>query len=282
MIRETVARIVAAVTLLAGLAGCEREPEAPPPLKLYVLDCGRLMLDDVSMFGLENSETPVRELFVPCYLIEHSKGRLLWDGGLPLSAAGKGEIEVRPGAKMVYERSLVDQLAELELSPLDINLVAFSHFHFDHVGAANLFPHAELLIQRAEHDAAFADSPLEIFDPRLYDKLRDAPKRFLDGDVDVFGDGHVAIISAPGHTPGHQVLLLNLKQFGPLVLSGDLYHFAESRELRRVPEFNVDPEQTLASMDKVESLIESLNATLWIEHELALAQGLKKSPQFYQ
>ena len=77
-------------------------------------------------------------------------------------------------------------------------------------------------------------------------------------------------------------MLVNLSETGPVVLSGDLYHFEESRAWRRVPTFNVDAEQTLASMDKLERLLEETGATLWIEHNLELANELRKAPGFYE
>jgi hypothetical protein len=82
--------------------------------------------------------------------------------------------------------------------------------------------------------------------------------------------------------PGHQVLFLDLEATGPIVLSGDLYHFPESRKLRRVPQFDLNREQALASMDRVEAFLEEKAAELWIEHDLAFAQGLRKSPEFYE
>jgi N-acyl homoserine lactone hydrolase len=65
------------------------------------------------------------------------------------------------------------------------------------------------------------------------------------------------------------------------VLSGDLDHFAVSRQLRRVPPFNADADQTTASMRRVESLLEETQATLWIEHELAEFERLKHAPAYY-
>jgi glyoxylase-like metal-dependent hydrolase (beta-lactamase superfamily II) len=180
---------------------------------------------------------------------------------------------------MSYARSLVDQLAEMGLSPADVDRVAFSHMHFDHVGAANRFPHATLLIQRPEYEAAFLRAETsEVFDPSLYAELADAPRELLAGDHDVFGDGRVKILSAPGHTPGHQVLWVDLDERGPVVLAGDLYHFRASRELRRVPRFNADPEQTLASMERIEAIVRETGAELWIEHDLALAEALRLAP----
>jgi glyoxylase-like metal-dependent hydrolase (beta-lactamase superfamily II) len=251
-------------------------------VKLYVFDCGRISFDDVSAFGLSNEETDVRQLFVPCYLIEHDAGRLLWDAGLPLDIIGQGKVESRPGVAMWYDNSLLDQMAAMGIAPGDVDFAAFSHMHYDHVGAANAFKGSTILIQTTEYVAAFEhaeDNP--VFNPALYAELENAERISLNGDHDVFGDGSVKIISAPGHTPGHQTLLLELDNFGPLMLSGDLYHFKASRALRRTPEFNTDAAETLRSMDKVEAIVEATGATFWIEHNQALADTLNMAPAYY-
>ena len=264
-----------ALGLLSGVA-----QSAP---KLYVFDCGLLSFEDVSRFSVENHETDVRQMFVPCYLIEHEEGLLLWDAGLPIDIAGRGPVDRRPGTWIRYDVSIVDQLASMNLAPADIDYLAVSHMHFDHAGGVEPFAGSTLLIQQAEYEAAFqrADQ-ISGYEPPLYSALEDSERVLLNGDHDVFSDGTVRIISTPGHTPGHQVLLVDLAETGPIVLSGDLYHFEESRAWRRVPTFNVDAEQTLASMDKVERLLEETGATLWIEHNLELANGLRKAPDFYE
>ena len=250
--------------------------------KLYIFDCGYLRFSDITAFNLSNDDTDVREMFVPCYLIEHERGTLLWDGGLPLALAGQPSYTDEQGMTVEYKRSLLVQLDDLGYSPEKIDKIAFSHFHFDHVGAAHAFFQSQLLIQKTEYDAAFKyadENPF--FAPSLYNKLKNNPIRILNGDHDVFDDGSVMIISAPGHTPGHQTLLVNLEKTGKIMLSGDLYHFEFSRTYQRTPEFNTDKAQTLRSMEKVEKLLESLDATLWIEHSMALAKSLKKSPEYY-
>lgn len=245
-------------------------------LKLSVFDCGQLTFPDVSAFGLSNEETPVRELFVPCYLIQHDEQLMVWDAGLPLTEVGQTDGNSR------YEKSFLDQLADMDITPSDIDLVAFSHMHYDHVGAANAFTDSTLLIQETEAIAAFEhpeDNP--VFRAELYNELRNVNRRSLHGDYDVFGDGSVRIISAPGHTPGHQALYLNLSNYGPLILSGDLYHFEASRALRRTPVFNTNVEETLNSMDKIEELLVTSGATFWIEHSKQLAESLNLAPAFY-
>jgi glyoxylase-like metal-dependent hydrolase (beta-lactamase superfamily II) len=180
------------------------------------------------------------------------------------------------------DRTFSEQLAELGLDMGSFDYMAYSHMHFDHIGVANEVQGATLIIQKAEYDAAFADSvDLPGFIPALYEGLRDAERIVLEGDYDVFGDGSVRILSAPGHTPGHQVLFVDLENTGPVILSGDLYHFAISRQQRRVPAFNFDADTTLESMDRVEAFLVNKSANMWIEHELAWFEQLKKAPSFY-
>ena len=248
--------------------------------KLYLFDCGILYFDDIEMFNLKDDETAVRELFVPCYLVEHDKGRLFWDGGLPLSVAEADEPVALEGGTMAYQRSVIDQLADMNIVPSDVEYAAFSHLHFDHVGVANAFSESNVLMQKAEWDAAFGGGS-EFVDSTHFDQLKNAELTLLDGDHDVFGDGSVRIIYTPGHTPGHQALLVNLSNTGPVILSGDLYHFRANRSLRRAPTFNFDAAMTLESMDRVEALIKETGATLWIEHDKALADTLKRAPEFY-
>ena len=256
-------------------------------LKLYVFECGRLRFDTVANFGVNDDETNVRELVVPCYIVDHPEGRMLWDGGLPSSIKydvdGRDENGWVGNAKLQY--TLAEQIVsaglEFDLSSLDY--MAFSHIHYDHVGVANEMSGATWLVQRGDYEAAFAE-PITVpaVQPELLTNLRDADRLILDGDHDVFGDGRVRLISAPGHTPGHQVLFLDLEWAGPLVLSGDLYHFRISRDDRRVPVFNVDPEMSLQSMDKVEAFVAEQGAMFWIEHDLALFQTLQTAPRYYE
>ncbi len=248
--------------------------------KLYVFDCGVIAMADITMFNLSNDETDVRELFVPCYLVEHEKGRLFWDGGLPKPMAdAPGEMMIA-GGKVRYERWIIDQLADMGVGIGDIEFAAYSHLHFDHAGAANFLTESRVLMQRAEWDAAF-NVENEFIDTSLVDQIPEENVQLLDGDYDVFGDGSVQIVYAPGHTPGHQTLLIDLENTGPVLLSGDLYHFRENRSLRRPPHFNFDREMTLKAMDKVEAVLKETGATLWIEHDQALADTLNKAPDFY-
>ena len=284
-LKRTFAILMASLLVSCGSQKPSTTDEvADIPLRLYVFDCGRITFEDVTAFSVANDETEVRELAVPCYIVEHAKGRLLWEGGLPSKVAETDGWVGEGNMRQSLERTFAEQLTALGLDMASFDFAAFSHTHFDHIGVANEVEGATLLIQRAEYDAAFGseeDARAMYFDPDLYSNLRNAEIQVLDGDHDLFGDGSVRLLASPGHTPGHQSLFLDLAKTGPIVLSGDLYHFRLSREQKRVPTFNFDTEQTLASMNRIEALVEQAGAQLWIEHELASFDSLLKAPSYY-
>ena len=116
------------------------------------------------------------------------------------------------------------------------------------------------------------------FIPSLYASMPDNPIEIVDGDHDLFGDRSVQIISTPGHTPGHQSLLVRLRETGPVVLSGDVAHFQENFRYRRVPSFNADHAQTLRSMDRIDALLQAEGAVLWINHDAGQSAAIPHAP----
>ena len=255
-------------------------------VQLYVFNCGDFRFPSVENFSIGDDETTVRELVVPCYIINHPRGTLLWDGGLPSATANISGWQRDPetGVQVRMQQTLQSQLLDMDLGfdLTSINLAAFSHIHYDHVGVANELTNAKWLVQRGDYEVVAKGGTVPAYDPALLAEIKKRPTQVLDGDYDVFGDGKVRLISATGHTPGHQVLYVELADFGPLMLSGDLYHFRLSRDQRRVPMFNVDKNQTLEAMDKVEALVAETGATFWIEHDAALFETLKLAPNFYR
>ena len=180
----------------------------------------------------------------------------------------------------VVKRTLRAQFDELNIDPSTIELVAFSHLHSDHTGNGTMFSNAQWLIQETEFEAGFAaDAREHFFDPDTYAVLKSRAVK-LNGAHDVFGDGSVVILSAPGHTPGHQVLFLNLPNYGPLILSGDLWHTEKNYSGSVVPSFNFDREQTLKSMKRIEAILSEKRATLWIEHDKDQYPDVPLAPGF--
>lgn len=150
----------------------------------------------------------------------------------------------------------------------------------DRFGNANAFAGTAIWLTRnAQYDAAFRDGALEIgFDTSTYGELKDGPVEMIAGDYDLFGDGSVIILSAPGHTAGHQLLFVDLAEYGPIVLSGDLYHLKESREKGLVPGFNFDRDMTLKSMARIEAFIANRGARMIIQHSIEDYNALPHAP----
>ena len=248
-----------ALGVLAALVSLS--PSAPSGAdRLYVLDCGWARVADQSRLSPGVNVGVPLDISDSCYLVRHPKGWLLWDTGYPDALASRPDGERTPdGAFHRYRtKTLVAQLAEIGVKPADVRYVAISHTHPDHVGNVDLFPAAEVLIERAEREWAFAQK-----DPPFSRERRVVD---LDGDRDVFGDGSVVILSTPGHTPGHASLVVHLPKTGFVVLSGDLAHTQENWDLRRVPARNVDPAKSVESMQRVAELLAAKHAQLWINH----------------
>ena len=276
--RRAVRRAVTAAALaLAVLAPPAPGVDAAGIQKLYVLDCGQNVGKDQSRWSPGVNEGKPIEFSNTCYLIRHHKGLLLWDTGVPDAVAAMPDGMVVASGAITYRRTrtLAAQLAEIGVTPAQVTYLAVSHTHGDHMGNLGLFPSSTVLIQGAEYEWAMAGAGKPAFAPTQTITR-------LAGDHDVFSDGTVSILSTPGHTPGHQSLLVVLPKTGTLILSGDAVHFEDNWTHRRVPSMNVNREQTLASLQRIASLLETRKAQLWINHDKAQSATLRYSPAFYE
>jgi N-acyl homoserine lactone hydrolase len=272
---------VAAICLVPSIAQ-QRRPDPPPSPRLYVFDCGVIKGLPVTSFGFKEGEVPARDMVVPCYMITHPRGVLMWDVGLipdrDLDANGKYSKR-----NSTVTKSLKSQMAAVGYSAADVTYLALSHYHSDHTANANDFAGATWLARQEEIDPMFSEKPPGIVEQAHFNKLKDAKKIILKTDEhDVFGDGSVIIKSAPGHTPGHQVLLVKLKQTGPILVAGDLYHLPEEGTMNRFPTFEFNKEQSAAARKDIDMYLKKTGAQIWIEHDAATYAKLKKSPAFYE
>ena len=244
--------------------------------RLYILNCGEGVAGDISRWSPGVNEGKSMDFVDNCYLIKHAQGWFLWDTGIPdaVAAMPNGLAPADPKA-ITWRRpkTLAAQLDQLGVKPSDIKAIAVSHTHPDHIGNVELFPAAMLYVQKAEYDWPGTNNA-----PRF---KAEHPVTKLEGDRDVFGDGSVTILSTPGHTPGHQSLLVKLPNTGAVVLTGDAVHFRDNWDNRRVPSLNASKEQTLASMQRIADMLTREKAQLWINHDKAQRDGLKLSPDFY-
>ena len=258
------------------------QPAQPAPraeLSLWRLDCGDFEFHDYNRFFSDTSEyaSGSKRLVGSCYLIRHGDTYMLWDAGIP------GAIASQPMRNPVLNADLrsriVDQLARINVRPDQVTILGLSHYHFDHTGQAADFAHARLIMGAGDLAALRGNAPGVPRGDALAPWLREgASVTEARGDVDVFEDGSVVMLNLPGHTPGHYALLVRLAS-GPVMLTGDLYHFTEQVERRGLPPFNTSRAETLASMDRFDRLARNLRARVIIQHEPADVGKLPAFPE---
>ncbi|MFZ6642365.1 N-acyl homoserine lactonase family protein [Undibacterium sp. TC4M20W] len=248
-------------------------------VKLYALDCGRVEMTDMDFLADDGSLKGVPgKSVVPCFVIRHPRGDLMWDTGLPDSTRDKTPA---PGAafRFTLKQTLSQQLALIGLSPAGFKYVSFSHLHFDHAGNGNLFAGSTWIVDKNELKNAFSATAKQRGESVHYDKLKSTRKIIMPAQrpFDVFGDGTVTIHHAPGHTAGHTILLIKTAASGAVLLTGDLWIVKESQERRLIPIYNFSKTQTLQSMDYAEALASKNKARIIRQHVI---EDFDKLPVF--
>lgn len=239
--------------------------------RMYVINCGENHAKDVSRWTPGVNVGKPQVFSNHCYLIKHARGWMLWDTGNAdrLAAMPNGLTNPAGTITAFMKKPLAESLKEIGVAPGDIRHLATSHSHGDHVGNVGLFTAATLYVQRGEY-------------PLMPEQVRGNPGMILDGDYDVFGDGTVVIKSAPGHTPGHQALMVRLPKTGPVILSGDMVHLQYSWTYRVVPSFNSDVQQSMSTIDRMKAFAQQSGAQLWINHDAESNAKIPKAPAFVQ
>lgn len=248
-------------TLLSAAAAAQE-------VTLTRLDCGS-GANDPRRFSDTFAYTETTKPFTfSCYLIRHGSDLMVWDTGyLPGSV---------PNAT---NKPLADLLKQASVNPDDVKHVGISHFHADHTGQLAPLKNATLLIGKGDWDGITATPPMAGANARgfaewIAEKRKVEP---LTADKDVYGDGSVMVLRTPGHTPGHSMLLVRLKEMGPVLLSGDAVHFIENYTGVGVPGFNFDRAQSVASIQRIQEIQKNLKATLIIQHD---PRDIDKLPAF--
>ena len=282
---QRVSRWFVGLALCTTLASCALQRSAD--LRLYVLDCGYMDMTEWPQFrqlyGVPKSAVAVAGQANPCFLVINNGKSLLWDAGLA-DATPRESTLTEFGVKFAMPNKLKAQMEALGVPPSELDYFAISHLHFDHVGNWAYFKNVETLLQRAEWTAATRPGQDGIgYDKNIIEGIGEYQQlNLLDGDHDVFGDGLVTLISTPGHTEGHQVMVVKLADHGPVIISGDAIHFAEELKHHVLPTFNVNAARSKATIQQLLDLQASLDGELWIQHDPVQHRDRKIAPEFYR
>jgi len=213
---------------------------SPVTVRVRPLECGWLESD---AGGMVTGQTGRMRVPVPAFVVEHPHGTLVFDTGMHPEVM-VSTVRLKETAPL-FDISLTDewllpaQLASAEVDPSTVTHVAVSHLHFDHAGGLCGVPNARMLVQHDEWEAAFNPGLVEfgVFNPDDFDIGLDRVE--LDGEHDVFGDGSVRLVPTPGHTHGHQSLLVEDR----LLLVGDACYCRLALDLDALPPFAADADR---------------------------------------
>ena len=226
-------------------------------------------------FSAETTQIPIA-----AYLVRTTDGNVLFDTGLSPRAL-PGLLRTDPLARFEEADLLVNRLDALGLRPDDVDLVVLSHLHYDHAGGAELFPKSELIVQKDEY--AYAHYPASFFAGFYYRKNFDLPGyrwRLLDGDTELAPG--LTVLRSDGHTPGHQSLLVQLPQTGPVILAGDACYWQEHVEHERVPGVVWNPTLTLHSIKRLKTLARLTGSRIFPGHDPAFWRSVNQDPAGYR
>jgi glyoxylase-like metal-dependent hydrolase (beta-lactamase superfamily II) len=209
-------------------------------VRVRPLACGWLTADAA---GMVSGTTGRMRMPVPAFLVEHERGTMVFDAGMHPELMERTD-RLRHTAEMFEldyapEATLAAQLAKAGCDAAEVPLAAVSHLHFDHCGGLVGVPNARVLVQQQEWDAAFEAGLVEfgVFNPDDFDIGHD--RVLLDGEHDVFGDGSVVLVPTPGHTKGHQSLLVENR----MLLVGDACYCRLALDRDALPAFAADAER---------------------------------------
>jgi len=237
---------------------------------------------------------------INAYVIEHSKGLVLFDTGQ--DRASVTDSSYFPGGFVGYlydrltrfhigeEDTLVAQLGTLGYSTNDVNLAILSHLHEDHIGGLPELTKTDLLVANAEWGELSKAAPeargflrkhIEI--PGLkwrqigFDSTDDPSLAPFTKSLDVMGDGSLVLLPTPGHTAGSMSLLVRRGKKSPLLLVGDLTYGADILERGKIPGVGVK-QQLRASSESVLALKQHIpDLVVLPAHDPTAAQRLLES-----
>ena len=220
---------------------------------------------------------------VPGYLIQTDDGiNVVIDTGYAAEFLEMARQPGFPGMAIHDAVPITDHLAALGVAPEDVRYLIATHLDPDHAGAHDAFPNAEIVVQRAHYAAATVGADRRYLMTRSHWDAPGLRYRLIDGDIELLPG--IELIETSGHVPGHQSVLVRLKQTGPVLLTIDAINHAgqSDPETRTIADYDLDEASTRASTRKLRDLAarEGVQLTIY-GHDRKQWPTLKKAPEFY-
>jgi glyoxylase-like metal-dependent hydrolase (beta-lactamase superfamily II) len=260
-------------------------------MKLYMFQCG-ILKTQKHLITMGRGIGQPYDVPVPFFLIRHPRGNVLFDTGNALAvarnkAAHWGKVVEAYDPVMTEEDYVVAQLAKVGLKPGEITHVIFSHLHLDHAGGTGEFLNAVYYVQRAEMQYAYMP---DFFQAGAYIRADfDKPnlnwlllEGYRDDNYDIFGDGKLRIVFTPGHSPGHQSLLVNLAKWGPTLLTGDSVYTEEILNEDVLPGLVYSPPDAVKSIRKTRDLRRVNGVRIITGHDPVAWPKFNLAPAYYE
>ena len=283
-------RCLSGVACFLGLIGAWVVPaSAQEGPKLYVFTSGSLNGFPKAALQI-GGQGNMDWVPVSFYVIKHPKGIVMFDTGnndktITDPEGWWGPLAKGFGLKMTKDDAIPVQLNKIGLKPDDVKYVAVGHLHLDHGGNVGQFKNATLIAQDDEFKAAWwPDVGYSVYYiPGDFAETKNMKTIRLTGDFDLFDDGSVRVIRAPGHTPGSQFMVVKLPKTGTVILTSDCVYLTESLEKNLIPPIpgTWSPTDSYNSYAKIRHFRDADNGKLFIGHDAELFKAAKKAPDFY-
>jgi N-acyl homoserine lactone hydrolase len=236
-------------------------------MKLWALRCGDLHTDVGGLVG-GSANGVMGDVPIMCFAVDTGDGVLVFDTGLHEACCGPDPADHFGAMWIAFEvrcprHALVDErLRQAGHSPDEVRWVVNSHLHFDHAGRNAAFPAATKYVRTRELEWAWTRTtkPSGVLAGDLAE---------LTGDPWDYDDTYdlapgLQLISTPGHTPGHQALLVSFSDGRDFVCAGDAAYTLQAVVEHHVTGRPTDADQALASLQ----LLTSLGAEILTAHDI--------------
>ena len=183
---------------------------------------------------------------VYCFLVKHNRGNVIIDTGF------SSNFKETWGKRLNFFKPILEKDVVNCLIGTQIHYIINTHLHIDHSENNPTFTNAEIIVQKDEYKAACnSKSYQQLAYPDKIDK--NLNYRFIEGNLDLFGDDVIQIIKTPGHTEGHQSILLNVNG-KHIFIAGDACYSSENLEHNLLPGILWNPDKIMECYEMIRNL----------------------------